>query len=395
MSLLRSDVVMQDEVSRRLLIISDSPMWKVEEGRVFVFEPTLREVEYLAGMFSHITWIGYNHGRNPKGLARLTDKPNISFFPLASVSGGETLFEKMSILPRLPKLWRTLSHAIRSNDYIHTRGPSVPALIAVLQSYCDKKRRYWHKYAGNWKQRNAPLAYGLQRHLLRRCPHIVTVNGYWRDEPANIVNLENPCLTDRELKEAADYRNQRSFRETVNLCFVGALTRGKGIWEFLRAISLLSHKEKIGQVCIAGDGPLRPELEAFAATLEVPVFFLGSIRREEINRLYERSDLIVLPTVSEGFPKVVAEAAAFGCIPIVSDVSSISQHIKTGVNGVLLSDRTPEAVAGAIDGLSTNMSMRINMVRNLKELPSLFTYERYCRRLCSIMSLHESVTIQT
>ena len=48
----------------------------------------------------------------------------------------------------------------------------------------------------------------------------------------------------------------------------------------------------------------------------------------------------VLPSYSEGFPKVIAEAMNFGCIPIVSDISCIRQYIINGKNGFLI-NQTP------------------------------------------------------
>jgi len=366
---------------RALLIISDSPMWKVG-GKVFVFEPTLREVEWLADCFETITWIGYNFGEEPKLFARPTVKRNIEFIPLDPITGGSSFSNKLAIVPKLPVLWITLIRAIRQHHNIHTRGPSVPALIAILFSLFDSGRTYWHKYAGNWIQQKAPRAYALQRFLLRRCRHAVSVNGQWPGEPSHIISLENPCFTEAELKVA--WQTTRKIKtDGIVLCFVGALTPAKGIWEFLRAIPRLLHAERIEKIYIAGDGVLRAHLEEFAATLNVAIIFLGNIKRERINQLYQESDVIVLPSANEGFPKVIAEASAFGCLPVVSNVSSINQYINDGINGVLLPDTGEDSIASAIDLLLNDPDQRNAMVKELTTLASLFTYEGYCARVCS------------
>lgn len=370
--------------NRRLLIISDSPMWMVGD-EVFVFEPTLREVEALSDLFSSIMWLGYNHGDHPKEQARPTKRQNVIPIPLHAVAGGENWRDKLGILPRLPKLWRTIVSAIRDHHYIHTRGPSVPALLAVLFSYLDRTRVYWHKYAGNWKQPNAPLAYSLQRCLLRNCRHSLTVNGQWPGEPKHIVNFENPCLTEEELKSAAESTQRRSYELGASICFVGALTNGKGVREFLQSIELLEHGAKIREIVVAGDGPLRKELEDFSKRLRVRTTFLGSVGRKQIEEVYKAADMIVLPSASEGFPKVVAEAAAFGCIPVVSDVSSISQYIVDGKSGILLRDREVRTIASAIDRLLSDPNLRARMAQNLTCLPHLFTYERYCLKVESLL----------
>jgi len=365
----------------RLLIISDSPMWKLD-NKVFVFEPTLREVEWLADNFESITWIGFNFGSLHKSFARETIKSNVNFIPLRHATGGSSFVEKLKILPHLPLLCAKLIKIILQHQYVHTRGPSVPALIAILFSYFDRNRNYWHKYAGNWMQKDAPCAYALQRYLLRKSKHIVSVNGHWPGDPTHVLNLENPCIAEVELETAFHTRKNIS-TDRIVLCFIGALTPSKGIWEFLRAIFLLKYKDKIETVYIAGDGPDRNELEILAGTLKMSIQFLGNLKRNEINLVYQRSDIIVLPTANEGFPKVIAEAAAFGCVPIVSDVSSIGQYIKDGVNGILLTNIKPESIARAIDLLLKDSQKRQSMSKVLPSMATLFTYERYCKRVVS------------
>ena len=60
--------------------------------------------------------------------------------------------------------------------------------------------------------------------------------------------------------------------------------------------------------------------------------------------IYSKCDFIILPSKSEGFPKVIGEAMNYGCIPIVSDVSCISQYIQNGVNGFLIKPITSKEI---------------------------------------------------
>lgn len=363
-----------------LLIVSDTPMWQTPHG-VMVFEPTLREVEWLAEIVESITWIGYGHLGSPKSFARLTTKSNINFVVLPYAVGGNSLIQKMKIIRFIPMMVLTILRLIRKHQYIHTRGPAVPALIAILISYFDQSRTYWHKYAGNWKQDPAPWAYALQRFLLRHNPYKVSVNGIWPGEPKNIICLENPCLTIEELTEANKLALQKPSLDLINLCFVGALIPAKGIHQFVEALFKISHKDGIGEVCIAGDGSERMALESKTAELPFNIKFLGDIKRNEINEVYKQSHIIVLPSETEGFPKVIAEAAAFGCIPIVTDVSSIGQYIKHEQNGLLLVNTQSDTIAAALN-LILDDKLKIERMRNEAiMLSSLFTYERYCERV--------------
>lgn len=364
--------------SSSLLIISDTAMWQVN-GEISVFEPTLREVEWLGGMFKSITWIGYGCPGVPKTFARATNNSNIEFVLLPHARGGKTFFEKLKILPFIPRLIFIMLRHLRKHTFVHTRGPSVPALLAILFSNFDNTRKYWHKYAGNWIQDPAPKAYGLQRFLLKHNQHKVSVNGFWSDNPANFVNLENPCLTNTELEEANKIAQNKSLRSAFTICFVGGLVKAKGIFEFIDALALIEDKTKIEKVLIAGDGSEHELVKLKAKLIPIPIHFLGNIKRDALNTVYTDSDIIVLPSATEGFPKVIAEAAAFGCIPIVTNVSSIGQYIVDKRNGMLLKDGKPEAIAAALVFLFSRKEKLAEMKSNVVQMSQLFTYEHYCK----------------
>ena len=63
---------------------------------------------------------------------------------------------------------------------------------------------------------------------------------------------------------------------------------------------------------------------------------LGWLNREDIFKIYSRSHILILLFKTEGFPKVVAEAAVFGCVPIVSNFNGISKFIEHGNNGFIM-----------------------------------------------------------
>lgn len=363
-----------------LLIISDTAMWQVDK-QTWVFEPTLREVEWLADMFKQVTWIGYGQPGIPKSFARASEKINIDFVLLPYAVGGNSFIQKLKILPFVPKLIFVILKNIRRHTYVHTRGPSVPALIAIIISYVDRVRVYWHKYAGNWIQNPTPKAYEFQRFLLRYNPHKVSINGSWKSNPSNFLNLENPCLTNAELQDANNFANRKPVSHHLSLCFVGAIIPAKGTRQFIEALSLIKDKSKIKEVFIVGDGTEREELELMANQIDITIHFLGYLKRDAINDVYKKSDIIVLPSAAEGFPKVLAEASAFGCIPMVTRISSIDQYIKQGEQGLLLQDNRSLTIARVLDSILEGKFDLPTMKKKALELSSLFTYERYCFRV--------------
>ena len=92
-----------------------------------------------------------------------------------------------------------------------------------------------------------------------------------------------------------------------------------------RPLDLLSAFAKAhlsnGILVFAGEGPLRAELEAQAASLGVAgrVRFLGFVNQTQLPAVYTSADLLVLPSVYDAFGVVVNEAMLCGCPVAVSD----------------------------------------------------------------------------
>src|SRR5436190_6923129 len=101
------------------------------------------------------------------------------------------------------------------------------------------------------------------------------------------------------------------------------------------------------RVIVGGDGPLRGELEALAASLRVPATFLGYVKDEDLPSLYRAVDLFVLPTRAlEGFGLVAIEAMACGTPAMGTPVGAIPEVL--GPLRLLFDETTSGAIAAGI-----------------------------------------------
>jgi glycosyltransferase involved in cell wall biosynthesis len=117
------------------------------------------------------------------------------------------------------------------------------------------------------------------------------------------------------------------------------------------------------QVVIAGDGPLRPELESLGGRVAPDqVRFLGSI--EDPRQLYTAADLLVLPSRSEGMPAVIIEAGLVGTPTLASAVGAIPEMIDDGVTGFLAPPAQPAALA---DLVATALGQAVTVGRRARE----------------------------
>lgn len=363
----------------KLLIISDTPMYR-SHGQVFVFEPTLTELEKLVDLFDAVTWIGFEFPGEPPRNARQDATGKISFQVIPAILGGKQLQEKVKIVWRLPRLIAQLWREIGKADIVHTRAPSVPALFGILFSFTSR-RRWWHKYAGNWVQTRAPLAYALQRRLLLRASNcVVTINGHWQGLPSHFKSFENPCLTREEIATGASAHQKKQYSPPYTLCYAGALIASKGVHALIAALHQLDPNQ-IKELLVAGDGPERARVEESASHSPIPVRVFGSLGRQAIMAMYARSHVIILPSANEGFPKVIAEAASMGCVPVVTDVSAISQYVRTGLSGYLIPDPSAGEVVTALEYITADAQRLREMAGEIVKLAPLFSYERFKERV--------------
>jgi len=143
------------------------------------------------------------------------------------------------------------------------------------------------------------------------------------------------------------------------LC-IAAHNEKKALDVLLKAFARLSGGPRGLRLLLVGDGPLRQQLEALARSLAVNdrVAFLGSRERAEVARLLQDCTLFVLPSRSEPFGIVVAEALACRKPVVASAVGGIPEIIESGRTGVLVEPDDPDALAEALAHVLESETLR-------------------------------------
>ena len=92
--------------------------------------------------------------------------------------------------------------------------------------------------------------------------------------------------------------------------------------------------------------------------------------------MYQDSHLIILPSESEGFPKVLTEAASFGCIPVIPNILSISMYINEKMkNGVILSGISWEEINKTLQRIKNTQKELHLISENAIKFAKKSTYE--------------------
>lgn len=133
------------------------------------------------------------------------------------------------------------------------------------------------------------------------------------------------------------------------LISVGHVTKRKGHHIAIQALPHLPETT----LMIAGDGWLEPHLRQMAAELGVAdrVRFLGHVDQEKLPELYGAADALVLASNREGMANVLLEAMACGTPVLGTAVWGTPEAVSVPEAGVLLRERSPEALVEAAERL--------------------------------------------
>ncbi len=133
--------------------------------------------------------------------------------------------------------------------------------------------------------------------------------------------------------------------------FVGNLVRGKGVDDLLDAFAALSSRRPTARLVIVGDGPRRTVLAARADTRGIAdrVELRGRIPHRELPAIMARASMLVLPSYSEGTPRVILEAMAMQLPVVATSVGGIPDMVANGRSGLLVPAGSVTRLAAAIE----------------------------------------------
>lgn len=126
---------------------------------------------------------------------------------------------------------------------------------------------------------------------------------------------------------------------------VGRLEDVKGHIYLLEALKIIKEKYNLSpSVLLAGDGSLRTELEKYTITNHLDsVKFLGDI--SNVPNFLSQIDILIIPSINEGFGLVVLEGMVSSKVVIASDIKVMQELIKDGETGLLFQSENANSLA--------------------------------------------------
>lgn len=301
------------------------------------------------------------------------------------VHPGPAFARSIDALHRPRPLLRSYRNLVKSSDVLFVRGMN--PFSWYIHWCCARYRKpiaHWlvgnpvellkmHSRFGGMKDKLAIWYTQADEFLLKRMARkskaTFVVNGAelgkkWQGfAPETVISSTISVEECRERKDTCQNQN-------IRLLFVGFVRPEKGLEFLIKAMPLIKSSPPV-ELSIVGDRDGYPaetqRIDGLIGELALDkhVRWEGYARfGPELFAHLDRADILVLPSLSEGTPRVLVEARA-RCVPVVAtNVGGIPTSVRNGEDGVLVPPKDPKALADAIAKIIEDGDLRMSLIRN-------------------------------
>ncbi len=215
------------------------------------------------------------------------------------------------------------------------------------------------------------LTHGLIGWVLFYTDIVIALSEKWRyfllQEVRSDIRVEVVRNTiDPMFAKALDHAKNLEIKKEKIILFLGSLGRRKGVFDILQAASLVYEKHPDARFLFAGGEESRGEKLninriCIENQLTEKIQFLGPVTGLSKLELFQSALIYILPSYGENLPFALLEAMAVGLPVITTPVGAIPEIVKDGVNGFLIQPGDYQVLAGRINQLLDDQSLRVAM----------------------------------
>ncbi|MBC8755127.1 glycosyltransferase [Kordia sp. YSTF-M3] len=358
-----------------------------KEAKFFAYAPYVKEMNLWLKYVDKVTIVAPllpNKEIRPIDIAYEHDQIDFRPIPAFNLLSVKSSLKALLVLPII--FFRIIA-AMRKADHIHLRCPGNIGLIGCVAQIFFPSKTKTAKYAGNWDPNSKqPFSYRLQKRILSNTfltkNMNVLVYGDWQHQTKNIKSFFTATYRDTD-KEAV---NVLTLDGIIKFSFVGSLSTGKRPLLAVQIIEDLKKRSYNVRLDIYGDGVMRNELERYIEKNKLQEYIIlhGNVAGEQIQKVHKTSHFMMLPSKSEGWPKVVAEAMFWGSLPIVTKISCVPYMLDEGNRGILI-DPTLENAVTEIENVLNDSEKYQESVQNAIAWSRTYTLDTFEQELKSLL----------
>ena len=184
-------------------------------------------------------------------------------------------------------------------------------------------------------------------------------------------------------------KTERSFNNDV--LTIGVVSRLESIKGMDLVIPAFSEVIKQGckvKLLVVGDGSLKKEMEKQSVEFSVSdvIEWKGRTEQSKLQECYDKIDILLMPSRSEGFGLTAIEGMARGCVPVVSDTGGLPEVVQDNISGLLHKTKDIKDLAEKIISLCKNRVMLKILSYNAVERAKAFDFDKFSKLINDLYS---------
>ncbi|WP_299048811.1 glycosyltransferase [uncultured Polaribacter sp.] len=372
----------------RFLIVTHA-IHKSVENKIFSYEPYVREMNLWGKYVKNIKIVSPVSQESISSIESSYTHKNIilSKVPKFNILN---MYDILKTTFKIPVICIQIFKGMLWADHIHLRCPGNIALLGCFIQILFPFKPKTIKYAGNWDpDSKQPLSYRVQKKILantfltRNCK--VLVYGEWPNQSKNIIPFFTASYTVNEIESI----HKKGLSKRIHFIYVGSFSEGKQPLLSVKTIENLIKNGYDVQLDMYGNGQKFIEVKNYIAkkSLEKNIVLHGNQTKEIVKEAFKISHFLIFISKSEGWPKVVAEAMFWKCLPISSKVSCVPYMLDFGKRGILVAnDCNVEKISLTIINSLKNKKEYYKKVINAQKWAHTFTLEKFDSEIQKLLS---------
>ena len=361
---------------------------KLKENYIFSYEPYVREMNLWLKNVDEVKIVA------PISTAAISPvedklvglKMSIQGIPIFNILGI-----KPSILTifKIPIIIFKIFKVMYWADHIHLRCPGNVGLLGCCVQIFFPSKPKTAKYAGNWDPKSKqPISYRLQKWILSNTfltrNMKVLVYGKWDNQSSNII----PFFTASYFENEKEGNILKELNSKINFIFVGALSKGKQPLLSVKIVEELKKRNHDVELNLYGDGDQRKKILDYISSnsLKSYIFLKGNQSKKNVKKAFQKSHFLIFISKSEGWPKVVAEAMFWSCLPISTNVSCVPFMLGHGKRGAVVDDDL-EQIVGVIENYLSKKEVYLQQVNEARKWSQKYTLDKFSTEIEKVLKI--------
>lgn len=250
----------------------------------------------------------------------------------------------------------------------------VTAHLGDIPGGAPEKTRTWFRFF-----------YPFTKKIWQDAEHIVTVSHYTKE----LAKQSYPTVEPQVIYNGVDTSTIKpvsyDIHDPIQIVFAGRFMKQKNPLLIVEALNQL--KTHAWKCVMMGDGPLKPLVEKQIANYGLTNRFqlTGWVDPEQVLETYEKSDILFMPSRSEGLPVAGVQAIAMGLAPVLANVGGCPDLVVDNQSGFLVESEDLSGFVEALEKLFGDPALLLKFKHQSRKHAEIFNLDGIITQYESLM----------